>query len=361
MNGYDDEINLMDYLNVLWKRKWLIIIPTLIIVIIVGVRSFFLPKVWEIDALIQPSKYLIEIDGGEISEVIAEDPKQIASRISEAAYNSLIAEELNMEIRSFPGITAENINNTNLIRVSLKEQDVEKAKLILLTLFNHLKKDLDRKIDVEIKNIDTRIANNEHITIIKNLDIKSKEIEKSKVRQEILSAQNKLKISEERYINISEEMKTVKKRIDEIEKQQREALSEKKEGRDALSLLLYSNEIQQNLRYYNMLDESSSDEKIIQENLRLVQSAKEKDINKLDTEIEKLKNEIEDIKSQIDFLNEKKGRVDHAQLIKEPTSSLGPVSPKKRRMVILAGILSLIGFTMLSFFLEYIEKQKSKN
>jgi len=32
MNEYEDEIVLMDYPNVLWKRKWLIIIPTFVLV-----------------------------------------------------------------------------------------------------------------------------------------------------------------------------------------------------------------------------------------------------------------------------------------------------------------------------------------
>jgi len=53
-------------------------------------------------------------------------------------------------------------------------------------------------------------------------------------------------------------------------------------------------------------------------------------------------------------------RIDYTQFIKEPTSSLYPVSPKKKRNVMIAGILGLMIFTMLAFFLEYIEKQKAK-
>jgi LPS O-antigen subunit length determinant protein (WzzB/FepE family) len=34
------EIELIDILNVIWKRKWLIIIPTLLLVIITAVISF---------------------------------------------------------------------------------------------------------------------------------------------------------------------------------------------------------------------------------------------------------------------------------------------------------------------------------
>jgi len=81
----------------------------------------------------------------------------------------------------------------------------------------------------------------------------------------------------------------------------------------------------------------------------------------LNTEIDKINNEIEDVKNEIGFLNERKGRIDYTQLIKEPTSSLDPVSPKKKLMLMIAGILSLMIFTTLAFFLEYLEKQRIKS
>ncbi len=344
MDEYENEIELIDYLNVLWKRKWLIIIPTFVLLVAVGVYSFFLPQVWEVDAIIQPSKYIIQTEGGAYNEIIVVDPKQIAAQINQGSYNSLIAAELNLDIREFPKLKAENLKDTKLLKISTKVNDVEKAKLILYSLFKHLKRDLDKKIDVEIKSFDTKISTNENL-------IKKNKIEKNKIRQEIISAENKLKISGGRVNSIMEEMKAVKERIDELEKQQRKALAEKKEGTDAISLLLYSNEVQLNLRYYNTLDEKLSNEKIIQEDLKLNIEGKK-------TEIENVNNEIENVKDQIALLNEKKARVDYAQLIKEPTPSLGPVSPKKKRNVMIAGILGLMIFTMLAFFLEYIEEQK---
>jgi len=77
----ENEIELIDYLNVLWKRKWLIIIPTFFLVVAVGVISFLLPKKWEIDAIIVPSKFLIQTEQGEFEEVVVIDPRQIASHV----------------------------------------------------------------------------------------------------------------------------------------------------------------------------------------------------------------------------------------------------------------------------------------
>ncbi len=153
MNEYENERELMDYLNVLWKRKWLIIIPTFVLVAAVGVYSFFLPRVWEVDAIIMPSKYFFQDQEGQFREYVVDDPKHIAAQINQRTYNSLIIAELNLDIRSFPELNAENLTDTKLVRISIKEKDVEKAKIILYSLFNHLKRDLVKKVDVEVKDM----------------------------------------------------------------------------------------------------------------------------------------------------------------------------------------------------------------
>jgi len=469
MEEYENEFELMDYLNVIWKRKWLIIIPTFFLVLFVGIYSLTLPKVWEVHALIVPSKIILRSDDGQFNEVLVTDPKQIVGQINQASYNNLIAAELNLDLREIPGIEAENLRDTNLVRISLKEQDVEKAKSILLSLFNFLKIDLDEKIKVEISDIDTQIESNnnsirsknieiedkknaieainlsiknkqntiktkrnrikdkENLIItkentikliessitIKNLNIESKEMEKTGMQEEINTMKNKLIISEERIVAITEEMKDVKERIDQIEEEWQKVL-QKGTDKNAMSILLYSVEIGNNLRYYNTLDEKLSSEKIIQENINLAIEGKKREIKQTDnqieqiriqiedvtiainnvkteiddvntqiddintqiddieTDIEKTKNEIktiqnsiiitengiESVKNDISFLKEKKARIDFAELIKEPTSSLGPVAPRKKQMVILAGMLGLFIFMILAFFLEYLAKQK---
>jgi len=370
---YENEIELMDILNVVWKRKWLIIIPTFIIVILAAVYSLILPKVWGVDTIIAPSKITIHTEGGQFQEVFFSDPKQLASKINNNTYDSLVAAELNIDIREFPKIEAENLRDTNLVLVSTKSQEIKQAESMLLSLFTHMKRDLVKKIDVEIKSIDTEIEASENLIKQKNLsikdtksEIKALQSEKSKFQQEISSFNNMLKISQDRVNSIIQEMKDVKKRIDKIEEQQRAALSEKQNEMNTLSLLLYSNEVQHNLQYYNTLDESFSNEKISQENLNIQISGRKGDIRKLNTDIEKQKtkidkinNEIEDINSQIRLTQEKKGRIDYAKLVKAPSPSLNPVSPKKKQIVLIAGFLSLFLFTMLAFFLDYIKKHKS--
>ena len=333
MNEYENERELMDYLNVLWKRKWLIIIPTFVLVVAVGVYSFFLPRVWEVDAIIMPSKYFFQDEEGQFREYVVDDPMHIAAQINQRIYKGLIAAELNLDIRSFPELKAENLKGTKLMRISTRVNDVEKAKLILYSLFKHLKRDLDKKIDVELKGIDSQI--------------KSKGIEKFRIEEEIKVNKNKVNIIKQRKKEIEKEISDIRKRVESLEKEQ--GLSLKKENRsesESLAMLLYSNEIQQSLEYHNTLNELISEKRIEEENVSL--------------EIENKEERIKQLENEIGNMNERKGRIDYTQLIQEPTSSLGPVFPKKKRNVMIAGILGLMIFTMLAFFLEYIGEKNLK-
>jgi capsular polysaccharide biosynthesis protein len=402
MKTHENELELIDLLNVIWKRKWLIIVATFVCVLLAAVISFLLPPVWEVDAIILPSKFLIQTEQGGYQEVVVTDPKQIAGQINQESYNNLIAAELKLDIETFPELEAENLRDTNLVHIKVRDKDITEAKSILQSLFNHLKNNLDKKIDVEIKELDTQITakansikdlENEIKTKeneikkrtnqikLKDLEIQSKEIEKDRIKKQIESDQNKMKISEERVVSIMEEMKSVKGRIDDLDLQLKKVIAEKKEMSEAVSVLLYSNEVQQNLRYYNTLDEKLSFERIAEENLNLDIKENQENIRRMDnqinqnntekeiirTEINTIMNEIENIKnaintfqSQIKLMGDRKLRIDYAQLVKEPTSSLSPVAPKKILNMLIAAIFGVVTFTLAAFFIEYIDKSRGR-
>lgn len=303
MEEYEQEKQLIDYLNVIWKKKWLILIPTFILCFAVEIYSFILPQIWEVDTIIQPSKFFIQSEGGGFQEVMVVDPQQIAGQINQMSYNPLIAAEFNIDIRGIPGIKAEKLKDTNLSRVEIETQDIEEAKSILYSLYNHLKREMDSKAENEISQITRRIETNK----------------------------KKLSLLQQRIEEIENEMSDTKSRIELLEEEQRSNL--KKENRsesESLAMLLYSNEIQESLRYYNTLKELLNNKK----------------------------NEKENIKFGIESAEQNKKRIDFTTFIKEPTSTLNPVAPKKKRNVMLAGIIGLMIFGFLTFFLEYIEEQK---
>jgi len=372
MEMKDKDVELIDLLEVVWKRKWLIIVPTVFIILAAAVASLLKPSVWEVDAILVPSKIFMQTAQGQFVEVLITDPKQLAGQINQESYNALIASELKLDIRRFPDIKAEALPDTKLVRMAVQSRDAGQAKSILQSLFVYLKVELDRKVDVEIKSIDTEITTKQNSMKdldneikVKHLDIKSQEIEKERIKGETESNKNKIVISEERSKSILEEMKSVKGRIEDIDLQLKKAIAEKREGSDAISLLLYSNEVQQNLRYYGTLDEKLTLERVTQENLRLDNKDNAEKLKQIDTkigqtnaEIGSIKNTIDTTQSEITLLEDQKQRIDYAQLVKTPTSSINPVSPRLIVIIAISGIISLAVFTLLAFLWEYIQKRK---
>lgn len=328
MNKLKTQAGLIDYLNVLRQRKWLIILPTICLVIVVVIISLLMPPVWEVEMIVQPAKFFSQTPGGQFIDVLITDPRQIATEINQKSYDFSIAKKLKLDIQKFPKLKAEYLKDTKLVRIAVNDKDVEKANAILQSLFLLLKDNLDKKIFIEINNIDT--------------EIKKNELEIDLLTKEIVILQNKLNILEQREREILAEMKAARERISRIEKEQLDAM--KGGAKEALGQLLYSNEIQQNFEYINTLNELISDKKIEREDL--VQKRKENEQT------------IEVLRNSDNNLKERKGKFDYTQMIKEATPSIFPISPKKKLNVLLAGILGLMIFSLVALFLEYLDKAK---
>jgi capsular polysaccharide biosynthesis protein len=94
-----------------------------------------------------------------------------------------------------------------------------------------------------------------------------------------------------------------------------------------------------------------------------------KDIDDINTEIERFKlkkteglqAEINDLKLQIDRLSIEEGMIKNIRVIQDPEASIRPIKPKKRRNVLLAGVVAFMMMMFLAFFVEFIQKAKSNN
>ena len=96
------EIELVDYLRIIWKKKWLILFGTLLFLIIAIVMSYMMKQVYEIDSIIQPGKFFIQNQSGHFEQVVVEEPLQIADKVKHRSYNVKIAAELNMSVSNIP-------------------------------------------------------------------------------------------------------------------------------------------------------------------------------------------------------------------------------------------------------------------
>ncbi len=90
MNGNTpDEINLMDYIQVIRKRKWLIILGTLICMIVAAIISLLMPKIYRGEATFKIIAKEITT-GKEMVSFIGKLDKEKLKQVSPKTYNLLI-------------------------------------------------------------------------------------------------------------------------------------------------------------------------------------------------------------------------------------------------------------------------------
>ncbi|HPZ74625.1 MAG TPA: Wzz/FepE/Etk N-terminal domain-containing protein [Candidatus Pacearchaeota archaeon] len=119
MSTNDDEINLIDYIKVVIKRKWLILGITLTAVLIAGIASMVSPKNYEVSTTLQI---------GNTTDIL-ESTAQVAEKIKSNAYKNLLEEKLNIE--NLPEIKTETPQNTNFVSIIIETDNPEQAKQIL--------------------------------------------------------------------------------------------------------------------------------------------------------------------------------------------------------------------------------------
>ncbi len=324
--SYEDEIELIDYLRVLWKWKWLIIAGTLVCAIVAAVISLQMPKIYEISTVIEPGIACVKDDG---SFIYIDSVANISGKINGDIYSKRIQKALHLDpLKTGVKFKSAVVKNANIIKVTSQWEEggtdlgVKVAQHLIRLLSNDYGKiveqrkgDYDGQIEFKLNSI-------------------------GKTQNEIKLQQANLKNIRQRKEELLAEIKGVKENTEKIIQQRDTLLKDKNSGED-ISLLLYSTTIQQNVAYFNQLSTQSYD-------LRTEEK-------KIEAESNRLSKNIDDIKAEINLLNLKKGLISNIKVIKEPEVSLYPVKPKKKQIVLLATVVALFMAVFLAFFIEYIK------
>ena len=297
----EDSIELIDLLRVFWKWKWFIIMFTLVCAIVVGIISFSMQKIYDVSMVIEPGVIDIAPDG---KFIYLDSSLNIKSKIDSQAYNNNIFKALNitpeeMELK----LRTNQLENSNTIKIRFEVNDANKGIQALSALFHALAKEYQHYVDSRKSELEQKIAMNRRTL---NHGINEKEY-------------------------LEEEINKLKANTDEIIEERGALISKGINNEDRLSLLIYSNIIQQNMGYYNDLGR----------------------------ELGKLMAELEKIKSEIETLSIKRKSVENIKLIQAPQSSFFPIKPKKISNIALAFVIGSIVSIILAFFLEYLQRMRS--
>ena len=154
---FEEEIDLMDYMRVLIKRKGLVLGLCLGAAIVAGILSLWVPKIYRVDTSLEVG-YVKEVGYAESKPI--EAPGQIVEKINADVYGVLVREKLQISEKEYPEIRAENPKGTNLVKIEIQSSKPELARGILNEINNLIlkehKKELTKKksqIEENIKEI----------------------------------------------------------------------------------------------------------------------------------------------------------------------------------------------------------------
>jgi capsular polysaccharide biosynthesis protein len=329
MQEYEQEMTLRDFINIITKHKKTILTAFLISVILTTIVSFIIPKIYEISMIMEPG--VLEVtDSGNTTFI--DSTGNIKAKIEAGTFDLNVVKALELNPRKTKiKLKISQPKDSTFLKVSINEPESKKelGVKILNQFYSEVVNFYKNIVELKKDGIDKQIF------IISNR-IKSK-------NNAIKLNEENLKIVEAREKELIDELKGTKVNTEQL-LVKRDVLLEKKVPTDDISSLLYSNTIQQNISYFNQLNNQLTVMKTRKEDIANAIKDLPNEINNFDTEIEKLKAVKENIRN--------------INLIQEPRVSFEPIGLSRRRIVILVGILGLMLGTLLAFFMEFLEKSK---
>ena len=292
----EEEVDLRDYLKVIGKRKWLIIIGTLFCIIVTGIISFRMPKVYEVSTSIKI---------GKIEDRFVEEGLVISTKMKSISLKKEIAEELSLpfeEMRKKKFKISTEGDKNSLIITTKMETDKPEQEIKILEAINQT---ILRKHRNKIENA------------------------KKELLETIVINENLVKIKEQQQKSLEKRLTDIKREIKELEKIRDRIIKGKIEKADVVGMIAYFNDFQ--VRLNSLYDTQSQ-------------------IG------DKIPSEIQSYRGNIVTLQGKLGKISETEVINPPYSSYSPIRPRKKVNVAIATLFGLIVFLFIAFLQEYLSK-----
>jgi len=403
----EEEIDLREYINVLLKRKGIIILIFLIAVITVALVSFFyLKPVYEANAVIAVSKPKI-IDSL-IDEISIEDYKNLIKdvEIEEELMQKLNLDKPPTEITPYDlerMITIEIPKDTNLIKMNLQAANpkltkeiinswatlfVEKNKKLYFDEVKMAKTDIEEKLKLaeqeffEIEEKLMKFNETDNVETIEN-EIKYKTTKISNFKSRLVDIQVSLEkenAEKEQVVTAMNEQEKVLKLNKSIVDDQffQQLISNITDANLEITNLTYISEVA-NPIYYNLAQQLISTNIEIN-SLAAEENQLEKNINDFNMSLKVLREELTEKKLILTQLNREYStkeklynifykQAEEIQLTETAEEDLlkivslayepkYPIKPNKKLNILVAGVLGLFVGIFVAFFLEFWQKGK---
>ena len=330
---YEDEIELIDILRVIWKWKYFILTGAIACGLIAAIISFNRPKIYSIDMVLKPGILSI---GNQGKSVYIDSAENIMELITSGTFNGDILNYLSeIKMRDIPKkleFKGTILKHSNTIKVEYETDDIKQGIVILNHLSELLKKEYSKLVQHFKGEYDVKLSLIKH----KNDNIDAT----------IQSYKRNIKNIEKRNNELVAEVKLIKNNSRNLVAEKNELYSNIPKEIDGFQSLIHAYLIQQNLELtHNTLNE------IYDYKLK-----KEAQFQK----ILSLTNQKESNLNDMKMLQFEKDNVQNIQILQPPTSSLHPVKPKTKLNVIVSLLAGFFVMLFLTFFLEYLGKYRKR-
>lgn len=330
---YDDEIDLMEILAVLWRRKILIAIGTLIVMIASFIYVRLSPEIYQVEMTVKPA--VLEIDS-ENNIIYATAPEKIKGRIESEIYGQKVLNGLAAKnLKGLPDklmFKAEIPKDADFVTIVSRSSDTGFAIKI--------QEELGRILVLD----DSAVLENKKAYFERRIRMYQSDLqENSNIEKSYLLNVNHI---EKRIGQLTEDIARMKQNNVTLNDQRKQLLSMKPDGASSLSVLLYSNTIQQTLQLINE----------VKEQLGKQLEKKEEEIQKIIS----LRRERASISEEINHLKYKLGMMNDMEIVSPPVAGKSPVKPRKSLVIMLSFVAGLFFMIMTSFTVEYIDSYRKK-
>jgi len=362
---YEDEIDLYQLIQVLLKRKKLIIGIFLVAVITAIVASYLMKPVYRVSAVVAPGQiYTPEVTENVVvwRDSDVDTPENIEALISQNPFHYQTLAELGWNYQDPKNkfdVKTQLQQRTKYVTLSLDSADPERAKEYLNTLLFQINLFYYPKINSNIKflqNIKQRIVN----------EIKS-------VEAQITLLEKKLDVLEAESSKLETQIEETQTRTAEALGQRSKIFARESNTDDMTPLLLYSNVMQENLIQLDKLLNAMKENNIFQRE-DLQQDIKDLKVRlaNLNVQLSDIGVKLESLGVNIDSANDEVNPSEAQQtnpklqpvelygikIVQEPTIDPQRVSPKRTLMVAVAGVLGLFVGVFAAFAVEFWQSHK---
>jgi len=358
---YEDRINLLDYIRVIWRRKFIIVGVIIVSVIAAILISFGITPVYRVSAALIPGAIEVEDKTGKRVQV---DPiDDIVAYINGGIYNPQIFNSLNLDPFGLQFI-AERPEHAYIINVYYETVDPEQGKVIVGELLNQIEKSYSWRIAEKKNEI---FDNIEEILIEMVFRINNIRLLKS--------TENKIKI----------QIKTVDENTEAIRKQ-RDGLLNEGGDVDKVALLLYSNTIHQNIAYKDILNTELQNNRVEQVvHQQKIENSERKFRNeffrcqKLMTKSD-IVSDFKELLSKYEFVLEERPNIKYLseklkeakiaeenswanmiRVIQDPVASSKPIKPRRARVILISVVFSIFLGFFLALIIDFMKKNKTSS